>query len=39
MEQTFTKDFLDIYISMKYVEHNAFAQTPTSWEVSMYIDV
>lgn len=39
MEQTFTKDFLDTYISMKYVEHNAFAQTPTPWEVSMYIDV
>ncbi|MDE1840541.1 MAG: type I glutamate--ammonia ligase [Thaumarchaeota archaeon] len=39
LEHVFTKDFLDTYISMKCVEYDAFAQTPTPWEVSMYIDV
>ncbi len=38
LEHVFTRDFLDTYISMKYEEYDAFAQTPTPWEVSMYID-
>jgi len=38
LEPVFTKDFLDTYVSMKCVEYEAFAQTPTPWEVSMYID-
>jgi glutamine synthetase len=38
LEQVFSRDFLDAYISMKYAEYDAFAQTPTPWEVSMYID-
>ncbi len=35
---TFTKDFLDRYMELKYDEYTAFAQTPTPWEVSMYAD-
>ena len=35
----FTKDFLDSYTEMKYSEYKSFAQTPTPWEVSMYIDI
>ena len=38
LEDVFTKDFLDAYIELKYKEFNAFAQTPTAWEVSMYAD-
>jgi len=38
LEDVFTKDFLDIYVELKYNEFNAFAQTPTPWEVSMYAD-
>lgn len=39
LEQVFTSDFLDTYILMKHSEYEAFAQTPTPWEVSMYVDV
>lgn len=38
LEDVFTKDFLDAYVALKYKEYNAFAQTPTAWEVSMYAD-
>lgn len=38
LEEIFTNDFLDAYTELKYKEHNAFAQTPTAWEVSMYTD-
>src|SRR5579885_669793 len=38
LKQVFSRDFLDAYISIKYAEYDAFAQTPTPWEVSMYID-
>lgn len=38
LEHVFTRDFLDEYSSMKYAEYEAFAQTPTPWEVSMYVD-
>lgn len=34
----FTNDFLETYAELKYKEYNAFAQTPTAWEVSMYAD-
>ena len=30
--------FVDTYAELKYKECNAFAQTPTAWEVSMYAD-
>lgn len=39
LEHVFTKDFLDVYSSMKYAEYSEFAQTPTAWEVSMYADL
>lgn len=39
LENVFTNDFLEAYSSMKYAEYDAFAQTPTTWEVSMYVDV
>lgn len=39
LECVVTKDFLDTYISLKCVECDAFAQTPTPWEVSMYSDI
>ena len=38
LEKTFTNDFLDKYIDLKYKEFNNFSQTPTAWEVSMYSD-
>lgn len=38
LEEIFTKDFLDAYVELKYKEFNAFAQTPTAWEVAMYAD-
>ena len=38
LENTFTKDFLDKYVDLKYQEFRDFAQTPTAWEVSMYTD-
>lgn len=38
LKDVFTTDFLDAYADLKYKEHNAFAQTPTAWEVSMYAD-
>ena len=38
LEPVFTKDLIDAYLSMKYSEFSAFAQTPTPWEVSMYAD-
>ena len=38
LEDVFTKDFLDTYVELKYKECNAFAQTPTAWEISMYAD-
>ena len=38
LEHVFTKDLLDAYMTMKYSEFEAFAQTPTAWEVSMYAD-
>ncbi|MEX2191907.1 MAG: hypothetical protein WD717_00805 [Nitrosarchaeum sp.] len=38
LEDVFTKDFLDAYTELKYKEYHAFAQIPTAWEVSMYID-
>ena len=38
LEKTFTADFLDKYLDLKYTEFKEFAQTPTPWEVSMYTD-
>ncbi len=38
LEKTFTNDFLDKYVDLKYQEFRAFAQTPTAWEISMYTD-
>lgn len=38
LEDVFTRDFLDKYMSLKYHEYGAFAQTPTPWEISMYAD-
>ncbi len=38
LEEVFTKDFLEKYAELKYIEYVAFAQTPTAWEVSMYAD-
>ncbi|MBT8252287.1 MAG: glutamine synthetase, partial [Nitrosopumilus sp.] len=38
LENVFTGDFLDAYTQLKFQEHQAFAQTPTAWEVSMYAD-
>ena len=38
LEDVFTKDFLDKYVELKYKEYTAFAQTPTTWEISMYAD-
>ena len=38
LEEVFTSDFLDKYSELKYKEYQAFAQTPTAWEVSMYAD-
>ena len=38
LEDVFTRDFLDKYAELKHKEYNAFAQTPTTWEVSMYAD-
>ncbi len=38
LQDIFTKDFLDKYIELKYMEYTTFAQTPTPWEVSMYAD-
>ena len=38
LEDAFTRDFLDKYAELKRKEYNAFAQTPTTWEVSMYAD-
>ena len=38
LEEVFTKDFLDRYVELKYKEYRAFAQTPTAWEISMYVD-
>ncbi|MEO9306872.1 MAG: type I glutamate--ammonia ligase [Nitrososphaera sp.] len=39
LEDVFTSDFVDSYVEMKNSECKSFAQTPTAWEVSMYIDV
>jgi len=39
LERVISKDFLETYLSMKYVEYSEFAQTPTAWEVSMYADM
>ena len=39
LEEVFTKDFLEKYLQLKNKEYNAFAQTPTAWEVSMYADM
>jgi len=38
LEDVFTKDFIEKYSELKYNEYTAFAQTPTTWEVSMYAD-
>lgn len=38
LEEVFTKDFLDKYVGLKYKEYRAFAQTPTAWEIAMYVD-
>jgi glutamine synthetase len=39
LEHVFTVDFIEGYSSMKYSEYDAFAQTPTTWEISMYADI
>ena len=36
--KVFTRDFIDKYMEIKLQEYNAFAQTPTPWEISMYTD-
>jgi glutamine synthetase len=39
LEEVFTGDFIDSYVDMKNSECKSFAQTPTAWEVSMYVDI
>lgn len=34
----FTQDFLDTYVDLKRAEYRSFAQAPTPWEISMYVD-
>ncbi len=39
LQDVFTKDFLDVYCSIKQKEFSAFAQIPTAWEVAMYANI
>ncbi len=39
LQGTFSKDFLDSYISLKYDEYEEFVQTPTTWEILTYLNV
>lgn len=39
LNQIFTKEFLDVYCSLKYKEYSSYAQTPTVWEIAKYSDI
>lgn len=38
MEETFGKDFLDVYVSAKVAEWNEYMEEVTDWEVSKYLN-